>query len=242
VSTAIDLPTSATYTGPDTTSSKLIAAMESQITEYNAQLAKLEAASGDKDKAIAAFIASTEDEEIAKLRAAVAQATERMRAKAATLVSTETLSDEAKAKLIEELKTLRKDVNDKRSAVEMINETLAIDKEGVSKALESIPALRHIPTGTSGATGPRVRAFVTVTGGNFTTPQKYDGLSKAAQALQGETSDLQKAYAQAAGVEVANITKVDTSLTFEYTPRAGGVTYQVHTQPKPKPVKVEAGK
>lgn len=232
MSSAIDLPTYDKYDGPDTTSSKLIQASVAQEEKYNKLLTSLEAASGDKEKAKAAFLANSEDDFVVKLREGIEAAKRRLEEYAEEHVVVNTVSEAQRNAMTTELRSLRNDINAKRNAALEVSKTIGIDEEGVKKAVEEMPSLRHIPTGQSGASGPRVSVTVTVTGGQFTTPQVFDGLSKTAQTLLGTTKSLQDAYAQAAGVPFDKIAKVDKPLAFEYTPREGGSTYSISTQPK----------
>lgn len=234
--TDVKLPTSTVYAGPNTIASAMLYQVEEANKNYANVAAQLAAADGDRETALKTWVETTDLAQAVKLREQISKLNEQLNNLADKHVKDVELSDDDKAKLNEELKTLRTGIKDSRMAVEMVVKTISTDSEGVLKALEDIGDASRSgkgrPVGTPGAKGPRVSATVTVTGGNFTEPQVYDGLSKAATGINGDTKALQEAYAAAAKVEWLEIAKVDKVLDFEFQPGEGRPVYKVHTEPK----------
>jgi hypothetical protein len=234
--TDVKLPTSNVYAGPNTIASAMLFQVEEANRNYANVAAKLAAADGDRETAVKTWVETTDLAQAVKLREQISKLNEQLNNLADKHVKEIELTDEDKAKLNEELKTLRTGIKDSRMAVEMVIKTISTDSEGVLKALEDIGdqsrSGKGRPVGTPGAKGPRVSATVTITGGNFTEPQVYDGLSKAATGINGDTKALQEAYAAAAKVEWLEIAKVDKVLDFEFQPGEGRPVYKVHTEPK----------
>lgn len=233
---ATTLPTSTVYSGPNTIASAMLFQVEEANKNYQTVAGQLAAADGDRESALKAWVETSDMPQAVKLREQIAKLTDQLNALADKNVQEVKLSDEDKAKLTEELKAHRTNIKDARMAVEMVVKTISADSEGVLKALEEIgdasKSNKGRPAGTPGTKGPRVSATVTVTGGNFTEPQTFDGLSKAATGINADTKALQEAYAAAAKVEWLEIAKVDKPLDFEFQPGEGRPVYKVHTEPK----------
>lgn len=234
--TAVKLQQSTIYTGPDQVSSAMLAEVEKFTQMYSELDAELAAATGDRDKAVQAWVESSTDAEAVKLREVIAKANAKLKELAEANVKDVSLSEDEVAKKREELKTLRTAVRDKRAATIMVASTVNIDKDAVLKALNEYPDPTRgkggVKAGTPGPKGPRVSATVKVTGFD-NGPQTFDGLSKAATALNIETKDLQAAYARAASVPFENIAKVQKPLEFTVK-GAGDKEYTINTTPKPR--------
>jgi hypothetical protein len=175
---------------------------------------------------------------VEKLRAAIAKANEQLAALAEKNVVTESLSDEDKAKLEESVKEMRTRVRNGRSLILDLAKQLNNDVEGVSKALDNYPDVtrgRGVSTGAkTGSTLPRVSVDIKVVGGTFTEdkPGLYKSFSFLAKDLHTDVETLQKAFAEAAGVEHSEISGVKRDLDFKFQATEEGSTYHIFTTPK----------
>lgn len=238
----------------DSRLAKMFEALESMQTQYVSLKGRLSAAEGDRDKAIKAWVASSDSDEAVQLRDVIEQAKSRLTQLAEANVVSETLSDDEKAGLSVELKALADDVKTKRLALVKIGEAFG-DDESIKAALEVLgdptKSGRGRKPGSGGGTGsglPRVSHSLSLVGGNFgeDDPWFFDTFSQAAMKLDGiEVVDLQKAFADAAGVAHEDIKSVKHSVVFEVA-TASGTVYTVTTEPKEnkkpgrKPKAVEA--
>lgn len=222
------------YTGSNATVGPFFDLLETFSEQYKSVQAELIASDGDADKARAAWLESTDDAQVAKLRAAIASANEKLQELAEKNVVTTQLSEEEKKAKADQLKSLREKVRKGRELVLEMAEMQHDDSEGVRAALENYPDVtksrKGISTGgaKTGSSLPRASVDLWVQGGKI--DQKFMTFSAAAKALDTEVADLQLAFANAAGVEHKDISSVKTEQRFTYT--VGDVEYKIHTTPK----------
>lgn len=226
------------YTGPNTVIANLSTEIEAAAVAYGEIAGRLAAADGDRAAALKAFIETSVDAEVVKMREAIAKLNERLHAKAEESVKSETLSDEDKAKLTVEASTLKEQVQKGQKAVTAVLAGFDTDREGVEKWLaefkerDSTRKSRTLGAGQTGSTLPRVNVRVTVSGGAFTTPETFETFAAVAQKLKTEVKDLQVAFANAAGVKHEDIKTVDKPVTFTFKPQENGAEYTLATTPK----------
>lgn len=227
------------YTGSNSTVTQLFDILEADSGSFNEMRAKLAAADGDVDKAREAWLDSTDNAQVAKLRAAIEKANQQLAELAEKNVSVETLSEDDRKALEESIKAMRTRVRDGRTLILDLAKQLNNDVEGVSKALEEYPDVtRGARVGSAGAkTGsslPRVSVDINVTGGTFTeeAPGVYKSFSFLAKDLHTDVESLQKAFAEAAGVEHSEISGVKRDVEFKFQAAEGGSVYTISTTPK----------
>lgn len=234
----VNIPVSTVYSGPSTIAGAMLYKVEEAIQSYSELAGRLAAAEGDRESALKAWVENSTDKQALTLRNKIAELNSQLNALAEKHVKSETLSDDDKAKLNEELKVRKQAVKDTRNAVIMVNTTMKVDSDNVLKALDTLGdptrSAKGKPAGSAGATGPRVSADVTLTGGTIEGSKVFAGLSKAAIFLNADTKDLQQAYADAAKVDFESISKYEGELTFTFQPNANGAVYTVHTKTKPR--------
>lgn len=222
------------YTGSNATVGPFFDLLETFSEQYKSVQAELIASDGDADKARAAWLESTDDAQVAKLRAAIQAANEKLAALAEENVKIHTLSDEEKKAKADQLKSLREKVRKGRELVLEMAEMQHDDADGVKTALENYPDVtksrKGISTGgaKTGSSLPRASVDLHVVGGEL--DQTFVTFSAAAKALNTEVADLQLAFAEAAGVEHKDISSVKTPQSFSYT--VGDVEFKVSTTPK----------
>lgn len=221
------------YNGPDTISGQLLTALIGFSTDYIGIEARLAAADGDKEKAIAAFLETSDDSQIVKLRNAISAAREKMLAIANEKVVVEVLSEDEKARLEKEKAELTTRIRSGRKTIADLSVNFGTDPTGVAEALESIPdptkSGKGRKAGTTGSSLPRVSATLSVTGGNLTN-EKYESFSALAAVLNVDVADIQKPFADAAGVDPADIKSAFNNtnvVTFSFKPHEAGNEYTV---------------
>lgn len=224
------------YTGSNTTVVQLFDILENDSASFQTLQAKLAAADGDVDKARAAWLESTDNAQVAKLRAAIEQANAKLAELAEKNVSVETLSDDDRAKLKDQVSEMRTRVRNGRSLILDLAKQLNNDVEGVQKALDEYPDVtKGVRSGGTGAkTGsslPRVSVDITVNGGSLENA-KYKSFSFLAKDLHTDVESLQKAFAEAAGVEHSEISGVKRDVEFKFQATENGSVYTISTTPK----------
>jgi hypothetical protein len=228
------------YSGPDLMSAQLLEAYEVIASDYTNVATRLQAAEGDRDKALNHWVENSDDPQAVEIRDAIARATKRLQELAEEAVVSETLSESEKEALKTEASELKKKVRHSRDAILSVAETFGTDPEGVKTALNEIgdptKSARGRTAGTTGSSLPRVSVNITVTGGNFDKPMQYDSFSKMANTINAgadeAVKELQLAFAAAAGVDHADISSVKEPVTFEFTPEGSTAVYTVATTPK----------
>lgn len=225
------------YQGSDPVFIGLFSALESANTQYVTVSQRLSAAEGDRDKAVATWIESTDDLKAVKLREQIATLTAKLRELGEASIKTEELTDEDKAKLSAEMDSLKDKIRQGRGVIEKVANTLSsVNPKEITDILGTITdptrSGRGRAPGSAGSNLPRVSATVTITGGNFTEPQVCSSFSTAATQLNAEVKDLQLAFAEAAGVKHEEISTIKQPMTFSFTPNPDGDTYTITTTPK----------
>lgn len=230
----------ALYSGPHAIAVQLFEQIETKVKDFEAVSARLAAADGDKEKAYAAYIDLSEDKDAVKLRAIIEKATTQLRELAEKNVVIETLSDEDRAKLVTEANLIKTNIADSVRAVEAVNKSIPMDPEGVANALAEFQKNnptrskkgRPVGSGNTGSNSPRTYVNISVQGGNLTEPREFATFSALAGFFKSEVLDLQKAFANAAQVELDKVSGVDVPVAFEFKPHENGATYFVSTTPK----------
>lgn len=228
----------AIYTGSNTTVVQLFDILEQDSGTYQELQAKLAAADGNVEKARESWLESTDNAEVLKLRKAIEVATEKLQALAEKNVSVSELSDEDREKLKTSVSEMRTRVRNGRSLILDLAKQLNNDVEGVEKALEEFgDVTKGRGTGSGAKTGsslPRVSVDIRVTGGTFTEdkPGLYKSFSFLAKDLHTDVESLQKAFAEAAGVEHQEISGVKRPVDFKFQATENGSVFHVFTTPK----------
>lgn len=204
--------------------------------------ARLKAADGDRAAALKAYISTSDDAAVVKLRAGIEKLTAQLNDLAEKNVVSETLSEDDKAKLTEQLATVRAEFNTGRKAILSITESMAavVNVDAVKAALEEIgsgiKSTRGRKAGDPGSSLPKASAVLQVSNGNDSwTFQTFGDAAKVI--FPGDAKGVEKlqlAFAKAAGVEHKNISDVSTSQTFELYKEEDGSAgdFAVKTQPK----------
>lgn len=234
--------TSNLYNGPHPIAGTLFEQIETKVKEYEVISGRLAAADGDVEKAYSAYIDSSDDAGAVKLRAVIEKATAQLRELAEKNVKVETLSDEEKAKLTTEANLIRTNVADSLKAIEAVNKSIPADVEGVDSAIKAFRANdptrakkgRPVGSANTGSNSPRTYVDILIVGGNITVeePRPFATFSALASFFKCEVLDLQKAFADAAKVELENVSGVDVPVSFSFQPHPNGATYSVMTTPK----------
>lgn len=227
--------TSKSYVDVDRTLGPVLDIHAADGKAYTELSARVKAADGDRDAAVAAFIASSDDPKVVKLKAVIDKATSDLQAFAEQNVKSETLSDEDKEKLMDELSKLRDKFRDGRKAISSIAESMrsTIDFDGVAKALEEIGdptrSGRGRKVGDPGSSLPKASATLVVSNSNDTWT--FDTFGQAAKLMNVTVEQLQKAYAEAAGVQHSEIASVSKPQEFKVHSDSAG-DFLVKTSPK----------
>lgn len=241
------------YDGPHAIVKSLFDQIAGKVSEYETLSTRIAAADGDKDKALEAYKATSEDKEAVKLRAVIEKAMAQLAELAEKNVVIETLSDEEKAKLHAEANLIRTNVADSVRAIEAVNKSMPLDPEGVTAALAAFRANnptsskkgRPVGSSNTGSNSPRTYVDILIVGGNIgaDAPREFGTFSALAAFFRCEVLDLQKAFAEAAKVELTAVAGVDVPVSFSFKPHENGATYSVMTTPKQrkKPGKKPAG-
>lgn len=230
----------ALYSGPHAIAVTLFEQVEAKVAEYEVISGQLAAADGDKEKALALYRETSEDKDAVKLRAVIEKATAQLHELAEKNVVIKTLSDEEKAKLTTEANLIKTNLADSIKAIEAVNKSMPLDPEGVALALKEFQANnptrskkgRPVGSSNSGSNSPRTYVNISVQGGSLTEARPFATFSALAQFFKAEVLDLQKAFANAAGVELDQVAGVDVPVAFEFKPHENGATYFVSTTPK----------
>lgn len=226
------------YAGENPMFQALFGALNNTADEFAKLSAELEAATGNRDAAIQGLMETSDDEEMTKLREAIARATEKLRSLAESKVTVTEMSPEDVEKAKEKISSLKKNLRDGSQAIEKLTTLpeIYVDdtvKESVEKLKKLVGARTSSGTGNAPGTGiPKARVSVTVQGGNFTEPKPFPNLSSVAQLFKMESVDLLKAYADAAGVEFQKVSSVKTVTTFTIKPNENGSEYTLVVTPK----------
>lgn len=234
-------PLAGIYEGPDTFGAKFLLKLQSLITEFNGTNSRLIAADGDRDAAIKNFVETSDDEKMVALRAQLEEIKAAIRTHAEESVKTESLSDEVKASMREELKTLREKVTKGADVARNAFEMNEVDLEGGNKAVDILVELmpkakRGKAKGSSGSTSPRAYCKLTVFGGALGTDGvSFDNFSRFATKFNCEAEDVQRAFAAAGGVAWEDIKKIDRPLEFTFTPNGSEIEYTIKTTPTARP-------
>jgi hypothetical protein len=239
-------PLAGIYEGPDNFSAKFLLRLQNFITSHNDINSRLIAADGDREAAIKNFIDTSDDEKMSDLRAQLKALQDSIRDYANASVKTEDLSDDDKAKMREELKTLREKVSKGAEVARDAFEMNEIDLEGgqaaVAKMLEMMPkAKRGKAKGEKGSDLPRAYCKLKVFGGNLSADGiEFDNFSRMGTKMNIDVAELQKAFAAAGNVAWEDIKTIDRPLEFKFTPAGTETEYTVHTTPTARPGRKKA--
>lgn len=229
------------YSGPDIASQQLLNALEKMITDYKSVDLQLTSADGDKDSAVLAFIESSDDPTVVKLRDQLVKLEAKLQEYAEANAVVITLSDDEKAKLTEQRDTLKTTIRKGRSVVEDVAKTMDTDFENVMLALNELgdptKGSRKSSGERTGSSLPRISATLTVTevgegGDQALVGHVYDSFSQLALKFNCEVKDIQLAFAEAAGVSHSEIKSVTHPVEFAFQPNANGAVYVFRTTPK----------
>jgi len=208
-------------------------ACERNIQKYNLVLAQVQAAEGDRDAAIQAWMDGSEDEEATAIRNAIKQAEAKLRSLAEVAVGDDEVTPEEKAKLRTELETTEKKLKSASRALRNLAEPFDIDVNPILQKMGD-PFLPKQSTGT-GSGLPRPSVYVKCTkDGDPQRSMTFENLSGAAKAMDIPVEELGKLYAKAAGVPYEEIARVKTQTTFTWKNDAlkNGPEWIVETTPK----------
>lgn len=226
------------YDGPDEIAGLMFAKLVSNINTFKTLQSRLAMAEGNTEKAIADFISSSQDDTAIQIRNQIMTLQKQLRAYAEKSIKTESLSDDDRAKLKEELESVKVKVQKGFEAIPNMAESSDQDVEGVMAVLKTIPnptkSNRGRKPGTPGTTGPHASAIFYISGGGLDSVLQKDTFSAAALWLKCEVSDLQKAFAEAADKDLAKISEVNSPTEFEFTSHDKGKTFMIRTTPKVK--------
>lgn len=232
------------YAGVDSTLGLVLDKHAEQAKLYTDISSRLSAADGDRDAALKAYMANSEDAQATKLRAGIEKLQAQLKELAEKNVVSETLSEEDKAKLKTEQEELKTQFRDGRKAILSIAETMKamIDVEKVKAALEEIgdPTRggRGRKVGDPGSNLPKASATLVVKNGDGGPDHSwtFETFGQAAKLMGISVEDLQKAFAKAANVEHADIASVSTPQSFTITsPTAGSFTVTTTPKARKKP-------
>lgn len=195
---------------------------------------RLRAADGDRAAALQAYISTSDDAQVVKLRTVIEKANAQLNDLAEKNVVSETLSPEDKEKLVTESEELKAKFRDGRKAILSLADTMAsmIDMDKVKKALETIGdptrSGRGRKVGDPGSSLPKASAVLKVSNANDSWT--FQTFGEAAKHMAMSVEDLQKAFATAANVDHADIAQVDKPQSFDLESKNGKFT--VATEPK----------
>lgn len=225
-----------TYTGKDEVIGNLFTALNTHISTYGSLSTKLASADGDLEKALSAFMETSDNPEAVKLRKAIETANARLRKVAEDNVSVEKMSDEEKANTKVQLSELKTKISKTKDAIE----TVAPLRDGTDEILAALSEVsdptksgRGRPRGSAGSSTPRPRVnLVVVSSAAPDKPQKFDSFSKAVAVLNTDVASLQAEYAKAAGVSPEDVSKVKKDIEFSFTPPGSETPWTVKVSPK----------
>lgn len=229
-----------------TVPAQLLEKYDELVTEYKSISGQLEAADGNRDAALKAWIETSEDAQAVKLRTQIENARKRLEELAEKNVQEVVLSEEEKNKLTTLLESKKEEIKKGKRTVKEVSEMLGNEEEFKAALgyLETIgdptSSGRGRKPGDTGSSLPRVSVIATLTGGNFEEPQVFDSFSPMAKLLNVDVKDIQLAFAQAAGVSHEDIKTVKKPVTFDFQPNGNGSTYSISTKPKPRKPRSDA--
>lgn len=222
------------YTEVDGTLGASLNFYASEVQEYAGLVARLKAADGDREAALKDYMDNSSDAEVSKLRNAIAAAQAKMRTLAEKNVQDEQLDDAAKGELVKQRDELKEKVRLGQKAIRDFATTMksTLNYDAVIAALDEIgnPASsgRGRKPGTIGASGPKASVNITVTNGNDSW--EFKTFSESKKVLGADLKTIQQAYADAAGVQLDEISSVDKPLNFTLETTNG--KFQISTTPK----------
>jgi hypothetical protein len=230
------------YNGPDVASKQLLNALENYIKEFKEIDLQLTSADGDRETAVQAFIDSSDDETVVKLRAQLEKLEAKLQEYAEQNAVVITLSDDERVKLQEQRESLKQTIRKGRSVVEDVAKTMNTDFPNVVLALNELgdptkSGRGRKPGSGGGSSLPRISATLTIKevseeGDQALVDKVYDSFSQVALKFNCDVKDLQLAFAEAAGVTHENIKSVDHPVEFAFQPNANGAVYVFRTTPK----------
>lgn len=213
--------------------------LRSNIAAYKALEARVAAADGDREAALAAWMESTTDDDAVQIRDVISRAQAKLRLLAESKVQSQELSPEERRKLGVEFEEMAKKVKGGSRGLRGLVEPFDIDLTPYLREMGD-PFLPKAPTGTGSAL-PRPSVYVEVTkvgaDGSDEQTWNFDSLGSAAKLLEPTglgLEDLGKLYAEKAGVAYEEISKVKESHTFTWRNDsiANASTYRITTTPK----------
>lgn len=229
------------YQGTDTTSAALLSSYESKVNKYKEIDTLLASAEGDREKALQTWKETSEDAQAVKIREQLAKLEEAFTKLAEKNVPSGDIPEEDKAKLKAELEALKPAIRVAFKSIGELSKTIGSDPEGVAKALEEIgdptKSGRGRKPGVAGSGLPRVSVNVVLSGGGMDKTHNLGTFSEVAKLTLVDVADVQKAFADAAGVDPMDIKsafeKAGTdSIEFDFESSDGKRTYHVVATPK----------
>lgn len=190
--------------------------VETNIHKYQALNSQYQAATGDREAAVKAWMAGSEDEEATAIREAIKRAEAKLKLLAEAAVGETNLSEQEVAKLKAELEVAEKKLKASSRALRGLAEPFEVD---VTPMLDRLgdPFLPKQTSATAGTGLPRPSVYVEVTKNhNDKLKMTFENLSGAAKAIDLDVKDLGKLYAEAAGVAYEEIAKVKEPQEFEW--------------------------
>jgi len=228
------------YENTGSVASQLLEKYEEVVNEYKELNGKLEAADGNRDAALKAWVETSDDAQAVKLRTTIENATKRLNELAEKSVEEVKLSDEEKAKLVTLLESKKEEIKKGKRTVKEVSGMLG-DEDEHTAAMAALEAIgdpsgsnRGRKPGDVGSSLPRVSVIATLTGGNFENPQVFDSFSPMSKMLNVDVKDIQLAFAEAAGVSHEEIKNVKKPVDFTFQAHENGPTYSISTKPKPR--------
>lgn len=219
---------------------------EQNIRAHNLLASRVEAAEGNREAALIAWMEGSTDPDAVAIREAIERAKAKLKTLADANVPESEVSPEEKIKLKAELEVSTKTLKAASRALRNLGEQFGLD---VTEKLQAMgdPFLPKATTGT-GSSLPRPSVWVeTVKDGNEKSRQRFDNLSGAANHMDIPLEELGKLYAKVAGVNYEEISKVREQQEFEWknTALKDAPLWTIKTTPKPttrgrEAVKVEA--
>lgn len=226
------------YDGPNEIATLMFAKLQKNIAHFKTLQSRKSMAEGNKEKAIADFIDSSQEPIAIQIRNQIRELQSQLRAFAEKTIRTEDLSEDDKKKLDEEFEAVRGKVAKGFETIPNVATDTDEDIEGVMVALHKLnnptKSNRGRKPGTKGAEGPRASAVFHISGGNLDSPIQKDTFSGATLWLKCELKELQEAFASAAGVEFTKISEVNHPTEFDFLSHNNGQTYHIRTEPKVK--------
>jgi len=226
------------YTGQNTMFADVFGTLLKQVEEYSVLKTAVAAATDGKEQAVEAFINSSTDPEIVKLREGIEKLRQKMLQIADKKVADTSMSEGEVENAKTNMLKIRGEVNEGINALTGMMKYVSPNGDEAAESL--IEQIRELTKGTRGRapgsknTGevlPKVPVNVKITGGNL-KDEHYETMGAAAKALNITLKEFQLAFAQSAGVEHAEIHNVKTPQSFQIKPHEDGATYVIVTTPK----------